>query len=373
LVVASVLGFLIPGSDATAGLQLSVASHPHLQDRAGEMMAMIRMVDVADRNLRAWATQFTNSWNAYKTHIVTNKEEKYCKGFKALLEELSTIQGHIELVRSGIAAKKYQLDQIKSILNGVLSAKSGIHCKEGSEQPICKILDNLEAENTKEEDNLEREEDLVEAEIEAVTNHKCDCTYEPWGPWSQCDGEGVVTKESPLGCGEGTQERSRELKWDLRNGGKECGDKTEERNCDAGCCPVDCKYTEWGDWSMCPEHCDGKEYTVEKHRSIEVQPECGGKTCEEAHQDGHGTTWTKPCNILQVKTEILSGLDAEIASLEMEKGELKHRMCSPNPCENNGHCDTTETLTEGVLIPSASCRCSAGITGPRCGTKVEGY
>merc|ERR1711936_334845 len=102
-------------------------------------------------------------------------------------------------------------------------------------------------------------------------------------------------------------------------------------------------------------------------------PSAGGKTCEEAHQDGHGTTWTKPCNILQVKTEILSGLDAEIAALEKEKGELKHRMCSPNPCENNGHCDTTETLTEGVLIPSASCRCGAGITGPRCGTKVEGY
>merc|ERR1711974_349576 len=139
----------------------------------------------------------------------------------------------------------------------------------------CKILENLESENHGEEVALDMEEIKVKDEIEKVTNYKCDCTYEPWGPWSQCDGEGVVTTESPLGCGEGTQDRSRELKWDLRNGGKKCGDKTEERNCDAGCCPVDCKYTEWGDWSKCPEHCDGKEYFVEKHRSIRFNRSAG--------------------------------------------------------------------------------------------------
>merc|ERR1711862_112819 len=101
-------------ADATEGLKLGVASHPALQERAEEMMAMIRMGDVADRDLIQWIPAFKSSWTAYQAK--TTKEPKiwYCKKWEQLNTDLTYLHRQIALVRAGITAKRSQLQAIRT-------------------------------------------------------------------------------------------------------------------------------------------------------------------------------------------------------------------------------------------------------------------
>jgi len=363
LAVASFLVALawIPNrAEATEGLKLGVASHPALQERAEEMMAMIRMVDVADRDLITWIPQFKSSWKAYTAK--TTKEPKiwYCKKWEELNTDLNNLHKQIALVRAGISAKRTQLQAIRDILSDPkLNQHSGLDCNKDSKEAICEILDNLDLKNNEDETELNGDENEIKAEENTVATYTCDCTMGPWSEWGVC-----VPKKGD--CGPGIHKKTRVIEWNKRNEGNECEEKEEEAECEDKCCPVDCEYSTWSDWTPCPELCDGKKHMVERERRRTVPMVCKGQTCEDKYPEGKEQM--QECNILQVKAKKVAEWEEKIAGLEAQLATLKGKFCSPNPCENNTPCSTGETTDEktGLKHPVAQCDCGTKFTGDRC-------
>merc|ERR1712168_763806 len=333
LAVASFLVALawIPNrAEATEGLKLGVASHPALQERAEEMMAMIRMVDVADRDLITWIPQFKSSWKAYTAK--TTKEPKiwYCKKWEELNTDLKNLHKQIALVRAGISAKRIQLQAIRDILSDPkLNQHSGLDCSKDSKEAICEILDNLDLKNNEDETELSGDENEIKAEENTVATYTCDCTMGPWSEWGVC-----VPKKGD--CGPGIHKKTRVIEWNKRNEGNEC------------------------------ELCDGKKHMVERERRRTVPMVCKGQTCEDKYPEGKEQM--QECNILQVKAKKVAEWEEKIAGLEAQLATLKGKFCSPNPCENNTPCSTGEATDEktGLKHPVAQCDCGTKFTGDRC-------
>jgi len=143
---------------------------------------------------------------------------------------------------------------------------------------------------------------------------KCDpcgtstsCKFADWQPWGKCSAE----------CDGGSMNRSRDVMRVPRgrNGG-ECGGAIESvrscntHSCKKGCRPVDCRWGSWAPWSVCSK-CGGQKT---RRRTIEAQPDCGGRACEPMDAEeiercprnckgektycvwAHWTAWT-PCSV----------------------------------------------------------------------------
>ncbi|CAE7263303.1 SSPO [Symbiodinium pilosum] len=95
-----------------------------------------------------------------------------------------------------------------------------------------------------------------------------DCQWSDWSDWHQCS----------VSCGQGMSNRNRtRLKYE-DYGGQACfGTADDEAICDAGACPHDCAYSDWGPWSGCPVTCGNGTRT--RARSIHAESEFGGKAC----------------------------------------------------------------------------------------------
>jgi len=77
-------------------------------------------------------------------------------------------------------------------------------------------------------------------------------------------------------CGGGVQTRSRTLISPAKNGGK-CGPLTETRECNIQPCPKDCQVSDWNEWTSCTAPCGGGKQT--RTRTV-IQPSVGdGKAC----------------------------------------------------------------------------------------------
>ena len=75
-------------------------------------------------------------------------------------------------------------------------------------------------------------------------------------------------------CSDGNMTRSRTIETPVSGGGAECPTPlTETQTCSEGGEPVDCKVSSWSDWSMCSDD------TQERSRAITTQPSNGGKSC----------------------------------------------------------------------------------------------
>jgi len=348
-------------ADATASLKLGVSSHPELQERAAEMMAIIRMVDASDRNLITWVPQFKTGWSEYKHKVHKDPETWYCQKFKQLQEDLTNLIGQIKLIRSGIAAKRAQLQDIRDILsNSQLNGKSGLHCDKGSTEAICEILDKLDKDNDQEEAELNTEEQAIAKEEINVENYSCNCKMNQWENWGKCSAT----------CGQGTHKRTRKVMWELRNGGNACPEDEEVRPCTDQCCAVDCVYSEWAPWTDCPEKCDGKVHKISRVRVTKTPMACGGKTCLQV--DPAGFKEEKDCEILQVKANIVRDWERNITKLETQLKTLKGKFCDPNPCEHSTVCKVGEATDKatGLKHPVSECQCGTDYTGPWCGQSV---
>jgi hypothetical protein len=78
-------------------------------------------------------------------------------------------------------------------------------------------------------------------------------------------------------CGGGVQFRNRNVKVMSLNGGIPCPPLMDTRECNTKSCPVDCKVTSWGEWSNCNKPCGGGQST--RTRTVTTQPQYGGIPC----------------------------------------------------------------------------------------------
>jgi len=112
-------------------------------------------------------------------------------------------------------------------------------------------------------------------DVDECNTQECprDCVMNDWCEWSQCSAT----------CGGGVQKRSRTVRVPPAFGGEECPDDLEEtRTCNTQGCPVDCKLSDWCQWSQCSATCGGGTRT--RTRTVLTQPSCGGELCGELSQ-----------------------------------------------------------------------------------------
>lgn len=94
-----------------------------------------------------------------------------------------------------------------------------------------------------------------------------DCEWETWGAWSTCS----------VSCGGGVSNRTRATMRKKEHGGQEClGLATEPRDCNKQPCPVDCKWEDWGSWSICSLTCGAG---VRKRSRAKQVEQSGGAGC----------------------------------------------------------------------------------------------
>jgi len=301
-----------PAESSRFNVDTGVMSDPHevLSDRAADMMAMMRTVDVSDRNIKQYFTQFQGRWSKYQAKVKADST-LYCKegpdGWEGLKKDLDETKTEIGLIRSGLTALQTQLTKIRDILAKPRGAKSGLHCEVVPKPDICKALDDLDASLTEQLAKIDKEEKLVDDEIKLVMEYDCNCEYNAWaGKWGACS----VT------CEDGTQVETRQIKWNKRNNGAECKkeDATRSQACNDGCCPVDCVMENWSKWTPCPEWCGDTKDPANKdkkkqfrNRGVAVAMECNGKACDKNTQE------SKECDIISVRNQRIEELEKQLA------------------------------------------------------------
>lgn len=111
------------------------------------------------------------------------------------------------------------------------------------------------------------------------------CDWDKWGSWGKC------TKT----CGNGTTVRTRKKKVLAANGGKDCeGDIKESTSCNAIDCPVNCKWGNWGAWSLCSATCGKGERSHTRKRLVQAKhggADCSGPETATEHCN------TQPCPV----------------------------------------------------------------------------
>ena len=79
-------------------------------------------------------------------------------------------------------------------------------------------------------------------------------------------------------CGNGSSFRNRTYAVSPKCGGASCdGISREIRSCNTECCPVDCQWEKWSAWESCSATCGGGVKI--RIRDVEIQPKCGGTNC----------------------------------------------------------------------------------------------
>jgi len=87
-----------------------------------------------------------------------------------------------------------------------------------------------------------------------------------------------------VSCGHGTRARTRSKQVEASNGGAECVGNTHEiQPCENQCCPVDCKWSSWGDYGACSVSCGGGAKF--RSRTKEVTASCGGLECDGSNEE----------------------------------------------------------------------------------------
>ncbi|CAJ1370240.1 unnamed protein product [Effrenium voratum] len=95
-----------------------------------------------------------------------------------------------------------------------------------------------------------------------------DCAWDEWSPWGTCSAT----------CGMGTKVKTRAQKRSEQYGGNACsGNSSAAAECQDKVCPVDCKWSDWGDWEGCSKSCgDGQR---SRYRSFAQIKNAVGKEC----------------------------------------------------------------------------------------------
>ena len=111
----------------------------------------------------------------------------------------------------------------------------------------------------------------LSTETRSCNNRCCpvNCRWGGWSNWESCS----------QSCAGGRQTRTRSIATQPTCGGTGCkGSRTESQSCNNHCCRIDCKWGDWKKWGVCSQSCAGGRQL--RDRSIIMQPECKGRNCQ---------------------------------------------------------------------------------------------
>lgn len=109
-----------------------------------------------------------------------------------------------------------------------------------------------------------------------------DCEVSPWSPAEGCSEE----------CGGGVQRFIRTIVVPAGSKGMPCPVLETSQPCNLQSCPIDCKVTEWAEWSACSALCGGGIRT--RFRQINQMAQHGGEICPGANDHSQSCN-TQPC------------------------------------------------------------------------------
>jgi len=99
-----------------------------------------------------------------------------------------------------------------------------------------------------------------------------DCILEAWSGWGKCSAE----------CGEGVEQRLREVKQAMKHKGIGCGKTSETRSCHTQACEKDCVLSGWTKWGTCSKDCNGG---TQKRTKWIKEPSQGEGKCADKWSD----------------------------------------------------------------------------------------
>lgn len=240
-------------------------------DTAGAQLvaAMMREMDINDRNQESFKADFDNAMLGFKEEYNIDGENKLetknetnnlivCPHHEAQLKTLgdSGLKGQWDKVDAALNAKVALLAQIRDLLNDDDDDDQGLHCGANNSAgagELCDLLTKLDEACSKERIELNGEKTILDAYIKNIENYVCDCKMGAWGDWSECAGQTVQSTTvwtscnekqtedhednkncfETAKCGNGTQSVTRKQVWAPKNNGKACdakGDSTQTVN-----------------------------------------------------------------------------------------------------------------------------------------------
>jgi len=190
-----------------------------------------------------------------------------------------------------------------------------------------------------------------------------DCVVGDWSHWTAC----------PASCGTGNRTRHRKVQREAKNGGADCpSDLLQTDCCATKDCPVDCEWSDWRDWSECPNSCGGGIQTRVRH---EAQfPWHGGLPCDGGiKQDSVCNEQSCPMDCKFAEWSDWGQCSATCGSgkKEMMRHKINIAMFGGKDCTgpeklvedcNNGECSIDCAWAEWTNWTECSKSCETGLT-----------
>jgi len=146
-----------------------------------------------------------------------------------------------------------------------------LNCTEDLQEYIHKL--NRTAWDVEKPEMDQHLQEVIKMKIDIQT-HACPCVWSSWTEWTDCS----TTCHLP-GFPTGSRKRKRTIEKQALNNGTACeGDAFEHEGCNEDvCCPVNCVWSQWNEWGLCPSGCDQKKIRT---RVKMILAHCNGIDCK---------------------------------------------------------------------------------------------
>jgi len=151
-----------------------------------------------------------------------------------------------------------------------------------------------------------------------------------------------------VSCGNGTMMRSRMKEMTSSCGGLECNGSNEEISyCNEQCCAVDCEITAWSSWSPCTETC-GLTGVSFREREVIKEAECGGLCPDKLNEE-------ITCNLICLNGGVIDSIGNRCMCGKGWKGSC---------CEEEVKCEDDESVCDmNAVCLYNECHCMPGFHG----------